>query len=47
MESEDLVTVKQLTFSRGERKIFANVSLRVPKGIVTAIMGPSGIVTTT
>ncbi|MEX0334333.1 phospholipid ABC transporter ATP-binding protein MlaF [Vibrio tubiashii] len=47
MESEDLVTVKQLTFSRGERKIFDNVSLRVPKGKVTAIMGPSGIGKTT
>lgn len=47
MESEDLVTVNQLTFSRGERKIFDNVSLRVPKGKVTAIMGPSGIGKTT
>ncbi|MEZ8103136.1 phospholipid ABC transporter ATP-binding protein MlaF [Vibrio bivalvicida] len=47
MESEDLVTIKQLTFSRGERKIFDNVSLRVPKGKVTAIMGPSGIGKTT
>ncbi|AIW12917.1 phospholipid ABC transporter ATP-binding protein MlaF [Vibrio tubiashii] len=47
MESEDLVTVKQLTFSRGERKIFDNVSLHVPKGKVTAIMGPSGIGKTT
>lgn len=47
MESEDLVTVKQLTFSRGERKVFDDVSLRVPKGKVTAIMGPSGIGKTT
>ncbi|NOH80156.1 phospholipid ABC transporter ATP-binding protein MlaF [Vibrio sp. RE86] len=47
MESEDLVTVNQLTFSRGERKIFDNVSLRVPKGKITAIMGPSGIGKTT
>lgn len=47
MESEDLVTINQLTFSRGERKIFDEVSLRVPKGKVTAIMGPSGIGKTT
>lgn len=47
MESDDLVTIKNLTFSRGERKIFDNVSLRVPKGKVTAIMGPSGIGKTT
>ncbi|MFM2588751.1 phospholipid ABC transporter ATP-binding protein MlaF [Vibrio sp. TBV020] len=47
MESEDLVTVKKLTFSRGKRKIFDDVSLHVPKGKVTAIMGPSGIGKTT
>ncbi len=47
MTSEDLVTVKQLTFSRGERKIFDGISLHVPKGKVTAIMGPSGIGKTT
>lgn len=47
MEHEDLVTVKQLTFSRGDRKIFDDVSLRMPKGKVTAIMGPSGIGKTT
>ncbi|MGD8119194.1 phospholipid ABC transporter ATP-binding protein MlaF [Vibrio sp. Hep-1b-8] len=47
MESEDLVTIKQLMFSRGERKIFDNVSLSVPKGKITAIMGPSGIGKTT
>ncbi|NIY85376.1 phospholipid ABC transporter ATP-binding protein MlaF [Vibrio hepatarius] len=47
MTSDDLVTVEQLTFSRGERKIFDNISLQVPKGKVTAIMGPSGIGKTT
>lgn len=47
MTSEDLVTVNKITFTRGERKIFDDVSLRVPKGKVTAIMGPSGIGKTT
>jgi len=47
MTSEDLVTINHLSFSRGERKIFDDVSLRVPKGKVTAIMGPSGIGKTT
>lgn len=47
MSSEDLVKIEQLTFYRGERKIFDNISLRVPKGKVTAIMGPSGIGKTT
>ena len=47
MSSTDLVTVNNLTFSRGNRKIFDNVNLHVPKGKVTAIMGPSGIGKTT
>ncbi|EEX30825.1 MULTISPECIES: phospholipid ABC transporter ATP-binding protein MlaF [Vibrio] len=47
MSSSDLVTVNNLTFSRGERKIFDDVSLHVPKGKITAIMGPSGIGKTT
>ncbi|CAM3160931.1 MULTISPECIES: phospholipid ABC transporter ATP-binding protein MlaF [Vibrio] len=47
MSSVDLVTIKNLTFSRGERKIFDDISLQVPKGKVTAIMGPSGIGKTT
>ncbi|WP_194439460.1 phospholipid ABC transporter ATP-binding protein MlaF [Vibrio fluminensis] len=47
MSSSDLVTVNNLTFSRGERVIFDNVNLHVPKGKVTAIMGPSGIGKTT
>ena len=44
---KDLVNVSHLTFSRGSRKIFDDVSLRVPRGKVTAIMGPSGIGKTT
>lgn len=45
--TETLVSIKNMTFSRGERKIFDDVSLDVPKGKVTAIMGPSGIGKTT
>ncbi|MDA9557982.1 phospholipid ABC transporter ATP-binding protein MlaF [Vibrio sp.] len=44
---DDLVTVRNLTFSRAGRAIFDDVSLHVPKGKVTAIMGPSGIGKTT
>lgn len=47
MSSMDLVKVENLTFLRGERKIFDDVSLHVPKGKITAIMGPSGIGKTT
>ncbi|GAA5645742.1 MULTISPECIES: phospholipid ABC transporter ATP-binding protein MlaF [Vibrio] len=47
MSSEALVTIKHLHFSRAERTIFDDVNLSVPKGKITAIMGPSGIGKTT
>ena len=41
--SDDIiVSVRHLTFSRGERKIFDNVDLDIRRGQITAIMGPSG-----
>lgn len=43
----NLVEIENLTFKRGERLIFENLSLSIPKGKVTAIMGPSGIGKTT
>ncbi|MEJ2763917.1 phospholipid ABC transporter ATP-binding protein MlaF [Photobacterium sp. MCCC 1A19761] len=46
-QSEALVSIKNMTFSRGDRKIFDDVTLEVPKGKITAIMGPSGIGKTT
>ncbi|HBY86867.1 MAG TPA: phospholipid ABC transporter ATP-binding protein MlaF [Colwellia sp.] len=36
-----------MTFKRGERVIYDDISLSIPKGKVTAIMGPSGIGKTT
>ncbi|VEA70329.1 Probable phospholipid import ATP-binding protein MlaF [Serratia rubidaea] len=36
-----------MTFSRGDRLIFEDINLTVPRGKVTAIMGPSGIGKTT
>ncbi|GLS83395.1 ABC transporter ATP-binding protein [Paraferrimonas haliotis] len=42
-----LIEVNQLRFSRGDRVIFDDISLTIPKGKVTAIMGPSGIGKTT
>ena len=45
--STNLVEVHGVSFSRGNRTIFDNISLTVPKGKVTAIMGPSGIGKTT
>jgi len=44
---ENLIEIRQLTFYRGERAIFRNVDLDIPRGKVTAIMGPSGTGKTT
>jgi phospholipid/cholesterol/gamma-HCH transport system ATP-binding protein len=43
----NLVEIENLTFKRGERVIYDDISLSIPKGKVTAIMGPSGIGKTT
>jgi len=45
--STNLVEIENLTFSRGDRVIYNDISLSIPKGKVTAIMGPSGIGKTT
>ncbi len=37
-----IVKIENLTFSRGNRAIFDDISLEIPKGKITAIMGPSG-----
>lgn len=47
MTEQNLVEIREMSFARGDRKIFDRVSLTVPKGKVTAIMGPSGIGKTT
>ncbi len=45
--SDVLVDIKNMTFKRNERVIYDDISLTIPKGKVTAIMGPSGIGKTT
>lgn len=40
--SSSLVELRNLTFGYGERVILENVSLNVPRGKVTALMGASG-----
>ena len=45
--SEILVDIKNMTFKRDERIIYDDISLQIPQGKVTAIMGPSGIGKTT
>ena len=42
MESSAYITLKDVVFSRGGRRIFDGVTLDIPKGKITAIMGPSG-----
>lgn len=45
--TDSLVDIRGLQFSRGERLIYDNISMQIPKGKITAIMGPSGIGKTT
>ena len=44
---DHLVEVDNLTFKRADRIIYDGISLKVPKGKITAVMGPSGIGKTT
>jgi len=44
---DTLVKIRGLHFARGERVIFDGVDLDIPRGKVTAIMGPSGTGKTT
>lgn len=41
------IDIENLVFLRGERRIFDGLSLKIPRGKVTAIMGPSGTGKTT
>ncbi|CAM4129004.1 ATP-binding cassette domain-containing protein [Shewanella aquimarina] len=46
-QAKPLVEISHLGFSRGTHVIYDDVSLTIPRGKVTAIMGPSGIGKTT
>mgnify|MGYP000113720832 FL=1 len=45
--TEDHIRIDQLRFSRGSRLIFDDLSFTIPRGKITAIMGPSGTGKTT
>ena len=45
--SDILVDVQNVTFKRDDRVIYDDICLSIPRGKVTAIMGPSGIGKTT
>ncbi len=44
---ENLIQIRDLTFSWGEKVILDNINLTIKKGSVVAIMGPSGVGKTT
>jgi phospholipid/cholesterol/gamma-HCH transport system ATP-binding protein len=46
-ENPYAVELKGVSFKRGERDIFKNVDIHIPRGKVTGIMGPSGCGKTT
>jgi len=40
LSTQPLIEVKNLSFNRGERVIYDNISLNIRRGQITAIMGP-------
>lgn len=46
-ENPYAVELNNLSFKRGERDIFKNIDIQIPRGKVTGIMGPSGCGKTT
>jgi phospholipid/cholesterol/gamma-HCH transport system ATP-binding protein len=46
-ESENLIEIRDLMYSRGSRVIFKNLDLTIKRGEITALMGPSGTGKTT
>jgi len=47
ISSDNIIEISGLHFSRDARAIYDDINLKVPRGKVTAIMGPSGIGKTT
>lgn len=46
-DPNNFIEVRGLSFARGDRMIYNDISLTIPKGKITAIMGPSGTGKTT
>lgn len=44
---DNIIEIKDMSFIWGQRLIFTDMSLTIPRGKITAIMGPSGIGKTT
>ena len=41
--SDELIRISGLSFSHGDRLLYDDISLTIPRGKITALMGPSGI----
>ncbi len=46
-DSDNLIEIRDLHYSRGKRKIFSGLNIDIRRGEVTAVMGPSGTGKTT
>lgn len=46
-QSDNVIEVRDLHYSRGQRQIFTGLDIDIPRGKVTAVMGPSGTGKTT
>lgn len=47
MDQSSYISLRDVVFSRSGRRIFDGISLEIPRGRITAIMGPSGTGKTT
>jgi phospholipid/cholesterol/gamma-HCH transport system ATP-binding protein len=47
VSDDNFIEIRDLHFSRGERKVFDGLSMTIPRGRITGIMGPSGTGKTT
>ena len=45
--TDNIIEIRDLDYSRGQNQIFHGLNLDIPRGKVTAIMGPSGTGKTT
>ena len=46
-QTENIVEIRDLDYSRGPKEIFKGLNIKIPRGKITAIMGPSGTGKTT